>query len=164
MAGRVKPIPQGYHSVTPYLVVNDATRAAEFYKRAFGATEVMRMPGPAGKLAHVELKLGDSMIMLSDEMPNSFVRSPQTVGGTTVSIVLYVDDVDKVFQQAKSAGAKEETPLANMFWGDRYGTLADPFGHTWSLATHVEDVAPEEMTKRAQAARAEFEAQARTAR
>jgi PhnB protein len=171
MAGRAKPIPQGYHSVTPYLVVNDAARAIEFYKRAFGATEVMRMPGPAGKLAHVELKLGDSMMMLSDEMPNrsdempdSTVRSPQTVGGTTVGVFLYVEDVDKVFKQAKSAGAKEKTPLADMFWGDRYGTLSDPFGHTWSLATHIEDVAPEEMAKRAEAARAEFEEHARTAR
>jgi|SRR5215469_11555873 len=164
MPGRTNPIPQGYHSVTPYIVVNDAARAIEFYKRAFGATEVMRMPGPAGKLAHVELELGDSLIMLSDEMPNNVVRSPQTVGGTTVGVFLYVEDVDKVFQQAKSAGAKEETPVADMFWGDRYGTLSDPFGHTWSLATHIEDVAPEEMAKRAQAARAEFEQHARTAR
>ena len=164
MAGHAKPIPQGYHSVTPYLVVNDAARAVECYKRAFGATEVVRMPGPSGKLSHVELKLGDSMIMLSDEMPNNSVRSPQTVGGTTVGVFLYVEDVDKVFKQAKSAGAKEETPLADMFWGDRYGTLSDPFGHTWSLATHIEDVAPEEMAKRAQAARIEFEEHARTAR
>ena len=163
MPGQVKPIPQGYHSVTPYLVVNDATRAIDFYKRAFGATEIWRIPGPAGKLAHVELKIGDSIIMLSDEMPGGANRSPQSLGGSTVSIFLYVADVDTVFRQAKSAGAKEDAPPTDMFWGDRYGRLTDPFGHTWGLATHKEDVAPEEMTKRAQEAMAKAGQQVRSA-
>jgi PhnB protein len=148
MPKQVQPIPPGYHSVTPYLVVNNAARAIEFYHRAFGAKEIMRMDGPPGKIGHAELKIGDSVIMLSDEMPGGGCRTPQSLGGSTVGIFLYVDDVDQVFKQAESAGAKVDTPLANMFWGDRYGKLTDPFGHSWSLATHIEDVAPEEMKKR----------------
>lgn len=152
MAKRVSPIPQGYHSVTPYLAVSNGAQALEFYKRAFGAQEVMRNNDPQGKVTHAEIKIGDSFIMLSDEMPNSGLRSPQSLGGTTASLFLYVNDVDSTFRQAVSAGAKSEQPLADMFWGDRYGRLTDPFGHSWSLATHIEDVSPDEMKRRAQEA------------
>jgi PhnB protein len=162
MPKQVQPIPPGYHSVTPYLVVNNAARAIEFYQRAFGAKEIMRMDGPPGKIAHAEIKIGDSMIMLSDEMPGGGVRSPQSLGGTTAGIFLYVENVDSVFNQAASAGAKVDMPLADMFWGDRYGKLTDPFGHSWSLATHKEDVAPEEMKKRAKDAMAKMGQQAQT--
>jgi PhnB protein len=146
----VQPIPKGYHSVTPYLVVNDAARAIDFYRRAFGAKEIVRMDGPPGKIMHAELKIGDSMIMLADEMPGAGCRSPKSLGGSTVGIFLYVENVDNVFNQAVAVGAKTEMPLNDMFWGDRYGKLTDPFGHSWSLATHKEDVAPEEMKKRMQ--------------
>jgi PhnB protein len=155
----VKPIPAGYHTVTPYLVVKDAARAIEFYKRAFDAVEVMRMDGPEGKIGHAELKVGDSMLMLSDETPGRPNRSPQSLGGSPVGIFLYVNDVDSAFQKAITAGAKVEMPLENMFWGDRYGKLTDPFGHSWSMATHVEDVAPAEMQKRMQAAMAKMSEQ-----
>jgi PhnB protein len=147
----VKPIPDGYRTVTPYLVVNNAAAAIEFYKKAFGAKEIMRMNTPQGKVGHAELKIGDSMIMLGDEMPGSGMSSPQSLGGSPVGIFLYVENVDTAFKQAESAGAKVAMPLANMFWGDRYGKLTDPFGHAWSLATHVEDVAPAEMDKRMKA-------------
>jgi PhnB protein len=148
MTKEVKAIPDGYHSVTPYLVVQGAAQAIDFYRRAFGAQEIMRMDGPGGKLTHAEIRIGDSVIMLSDEMPGATVRSPQSVGGTTASIFVYLEDVDSVFKRAEAAGAKVVMPLANQIWGDRYGTLADPFGHVWSLATHVEDVAPEEISRR----------------
>ena len=148
MANRVSPIPKGYHSVTPYLTVNDAARALEFYKRAFGAREVLRMDGPDGKIGHAEIKIGDSIVMLGDEMPGMSNRSPQSLGGTTGGVMLYVENADTVFDQAVSAGAQVESPLADMFWGDRYGRLKDPFGHSWSVATHIEDVAPAEMSKR----------------
>ncbi len=151
-----KPIPAGYHTVTPYLVVNNAAAAIDFYKRAFGAKEVMRMDGPQGKIGHAELKIGDSTIMLADEMPGARERSPQSLGGTATGIFLYVEDVDAAFKQATTAGAKVDTPLADMFWGDRYGKLSDPFGHSWSLATHKEDVAPEEMGRRAKEAMAKM--------
>ncbi len=150
----VKKMPEGYHSVTPYLVVGDAARAIDFYKRAFGASELTRMGGPGGKIGHAELKIGDSMIMLSDEMMGN--RSPQTLGGSPVGIFLYVEDVDSVFDRAINAGAKKDAAPADMFWGDRYGKLTDPFGHVWSIATHIEDVAPEEMKKRAQEAMAQM--------
>jgi PhnB protein len=163
MPNQVKPIPDGYHSLTPYLTVNDAARAIDFYKRAFGAQEVARMDGPGGKIMHAELKFGDSMLMLSDEMPGAGGRSPKSLGGTPVNIFLYVKDVDSTFQQAVAAGAKGEMPVADMFWGDRYGKVTDPFGHSWSLATHKEDVAPEEMRKRAQAAMAKMGRQSGTA-
>jgi len=156
MANPVKPIPEGYHAVTPYLVVHDAARAIEFYKRAFDATEVNRMDGPQGKIGHAELKIGDSILMLSDEMPGGVNRSPQSLGGSAVSIFLYVKDVDSAFQKAVNAGAKVDKPLENMFWGDRFGRLTDPFGHSWALATHKEDVAPAEMQKRMQAAMAKM--------
>jgi PhnB protein len=163
MPREVKPIPEGYHSVTPYLTVNDAARAIDFYKRAFGAQETVRMQGPQGKIGHAELKIGDSFVMLADEMPGSGCRSPQSLGGSTVNIFLYVKDADSAFKQAVSAGAKVETELADMFWGDRYGKLTDPFGHSWSLATHKEDVTPEEMQKRAQAAMSATAQKTRTA-
>jgi PhnB protein len=147
---QVKPIPQGFHSVTPYLTIRDAGKAIDFYKRAFGAEEKMRMDGPDGKIGHAEIKIGDSVIMLGDEMPGSGCQSPQALGGTTAGIFIYVNDADAVFNKAISAGAKVESPLADMFWGDRYGRLKDPFGHSWSVATHKEDVAPAEMTKRMQ--------------
>lgn len=146
----VKAIPPGYHTVTPYLVISGAARAIDFYKQAFGATELFRMAGPEGKIGHAELRIGDSPIMLSDEMMGN--KSPATLGGSPVGVFLYVEDVDAVFNQAVAAGAKSDMPPANMFWGDRYGKLTDPFGHIWSIATHVEDVAPEEMEKRAKAA------------
>lgn len=154
MPSQAKPIPQGYRTVTPYLTVNDAARALDFYKRAFGAREIARMDGPNGKIGHAEIKIGDSVVMLADEMPGSGTRSPQSLGGTTAGIMLYVENVDSAFNQAVSAGAQVEAQLADMFWGDRYGRLRDPFGHSWSLATHKEDVAPAEMQKRMQAAMA----------
>ena len=152
----VKPIPAGFHTVTPYLTVNNAAAAIDFYKRAFGAQEVVRMDAPQGKIGHAELKIGDSMIMLSDEMPASGTRSPQSLGGTAVGIMLYVTDVDSVFKQATAAGAKVESPVADMFWGDRFGKLTDPFGHSWAIATHKEDVAPQEMDRRAKDAMAKM--------
>ena len=145
----VKPVTDGYHTVTPHLVVRDAAKAIEFYKKAFGAKEAFRMPGPDGKLMHAEIQIGDSMVMLSDEFPEYGSKSPQALGGSPVNILLYVENADKVFQQAVAAGATVTMPLADQFWGDRYGKLADPFGHQWSVATHIEDVAPEEMAKRA---------------
>ena len=154
MPSQVKPIPQGYRSVTPYLTLNDASRAIDFYKRAFGAREVTRMEGPDGKIAHAEIKIGDSMVMLGDEMPGMGNRSPHSLGGTTSGIMLYVEDVDKFYQNAVAAGAQVEAPLADMFWGDRYGKLKDPFGHSWAVATHKEDVASAEMSKRMQEAMA----------
>src|SRR5580698_5606684 len=148
----VKPIPDGFHSVTPYLTVNDAARAIDFYKRAFGAQETVRMQGPPGKIGHAELKIGDSIVMLADEMPGNNCRSPQSLGGSTVNLFVYVKDVDSAFKQAVNAGAKVDAQPTDMFWGDRYGKLTDPFGHSWSLATHKEDVTPEEMKQRSQAA------------
>jgi PhnB protein len=149
---QVKPIPQGYHSVTPYLAVDDGAAAIEFYKKAFGATEVMRMNGPDGKVGHAEVKIGDSIVMLGSAPPNSGLRSPHSLNGSTVSIFVYFENVDSVFNKAVSSGAKEVQKLENMFWGDRYGRLTDPFGHSWSLAQHIEDVSSEEMGRRAQEA------------
>jgi PhnB protein len=164
MPSQAKPIPQGFHSVTPYLTLNDAARALDFYKRAFGAQEIMRMEAPGGKIGHAEIKIGDSIIMLADEMPGSGCQSPQTLGGTTNGIFLYVDNVDSVYSQAVSAGAQAEAQPADMFWGDRYGRLKDPFGHSWSLATHIEDVAPADMQKRMQEAMAKRAQQTKSAR
>jgi PhnB protein len=157
MASKTQPIPKGYHSLTPYLVVNDAKKAIEFYRRAFGAEEIMRNDGPGGKITHAELKIGDSMLMLSDEMPGSGNRSPKALGGSPVGIFFYTDDVDRIFKQAVSAGAKADQEPSDMFWGDRYGKLTDPFGHNWNLATHIEDVAPQELAKRAKEAMAKME-------
>jgi PhnB protein len=148
----VKPIPDGYHTVTPYLVVKDAARALDFYKKAFGATELMRMADPSGKIGHAEIKIGNSPIMLADEFPDMGFRGPQSLGGTPVSILLYVEDVDSRFQQALAAGATTLKPLQDQFYGDRSGTVTDPFGHVWTIATHREDVPPEEMHKRMEAA------------
>jgi PhnB protein len=146
-----KAIPDGYHTVTPYLIVSGAAKAIDFYKKAFGATEMFRMASPDGKVGHAEIRIGDSVIMLADEMPDMGYRSPQSLGGAAVSTLLYVDDVDSRFNQAVSAGAKVQRPLANQFYGDRSGTLEDPFGHVWTIATHVEDVPPDEIEKRAKA-------------
>ncbi len=152
----VQPIPEGYHSITPYLAVDDADRAIEFYKDAFGAEEMVRMPGPDGKVAHAELQIGDSKLMLSDPFPQSNVRPPTERGGPTASVFLYVEDVDSAFDQATRAGATVTSPLEDMFWGDRFGTVTDPFGHVWSLATHKEDLSEEEIAERGKAAMAEM--------
>src|ERR1700688_4928836 len=148
----VKPIPDGYHSVTPYLFIRGAGAAIDFYKKVFGATVMMRMPGPIGQVMHAELKIGDSIIMLSDENPKMGAMSPQTAGGISVSLHVYLENVDDVVQKAVDAGAKLLRPVQNQFYGDRSGTLIDPFGHMWSVSTHVEDVSPEEMRKRMPAA------------
>jgi len=147
----VKAIPAGYHSVTPYLMLRDGAAAIEFYKKAFGAKELMRHPGPQGKLMHAEVQIGDSPIMLADEMPEALCLGPKSRGGTTVGIMIYVENVDAVFQQAVAAGAKVLRPLKDQFYGDRSGSVEDPFGHVWTIATHKEDVSPEEMKKRAAA-------------
>jgi PhnB protein len=147
----VKPIPDGYHSVTPYLICDPAADAIEYYKKAFGATELFRMDHE-GKVGHAELKIGDSPIMLADEYPQMGYRSPKALGGTPVSIMIYVADVDTVYKQALDAGATELKPLQDQFYGDRSGTLTDPFGHVWTIATHKEDVTMEEMNRRMAAA------------
>jgi PhnB protein len=148
----VKPIPDGFHSVTPYLFIRGAGGAIDFYKKVFGATEIVRMAGPIGQIMHAEIKIGDSMIMLADENPKAGAMSPQTAGGISVSLHVYLENVDAVVQKAVDSGAKLLRPLQNQFYGDRSCTLIDPFGHMWSVATHVEDVSPEEMKKRMAAA------------
>jgi PhnB protein len=150
----VTPIPEGYHTVTPYLAVEDAAEAIEYYKKAFGAKERVRMNAPDGKIGHAELEIGDSLVMLSDPSPQASTKPPKELGGTSASIFMYVEDVDAVVKQAVDAGARIEMEIANQFWGDRFGTVADPFGHLWSIATHVEDVPAEEMAERAKAAMA----------
>ena len=152
----VNPIPEGYHSLQIYLAVEDAAKAIDFYKEAFGAEETIRMPGPDGKVAHAELQIGDSKLMLSDPFPQSNVRPPSERGGSTASVFMYVDDVDATFAQAQEAGATVVSELEDMFWGDRFGTLSDPFGHVWSIATHKEDLSEEEMAERSKAAMAEM--------
>ena len=153
----VKPIPEGYHSVTPYLIVDDAKAAIDFYTRALGATEKFRLP-MGDRIGHAEILVGDSHIMLADEFPDMGHLGPKARGGTTVSLMVYVEDVDSAFRQAIEAGGKEERPVENQFWGDRMGTFTDPFGHKWSLATTVEEVGPEELQKRM----AEFSKQAQS--
>lgn len=150
----VNPIPEGYHSVIPYLLVDDAAAAIDFYAQAFGGEEVMRMPMD-GRIGHAEIRIGDSHIMLADEVPDRGYRGPKAVGGTPVSIMLYVPDVDQVFARATEAGATTERAVEDQFYGDRSGTLVDPFGHRWHIATHVEDVSPEEMQRRMQAGHAQ---------
>jgi PhnB protein len=150
----VKPIPEGYHTVTPYLAVDDAAEAIEYYKKAFGAKERVRMDAPGGKIGHAELEIGDSLVMLSDALPQFPTRPPKELGGTSVSVFMYVEDVDAVVKQAVDAGATIIMETADQFWGDRFGSVQDPFGHLWSIATHVEDVPPEEMAERAKAAMA----------
>jgi PhnB protein len=146
----VKPIPDGYPQVTPYLHVDGAAEAIDFYGKVLGARERMRMPSPGGKVGHAELELGDSLIMLADEHPEMGVRGPKTYGGSPVTVSVYVDDVDAVFQRAIENGATSTREVENQFYGDRAGQFEDPFGHKWSIATHVEDVAPDEMAKRMQ--------------
>ncbi|RJF90517.1 VOC family protein [Sphingomonas cavernae] len=143
----VSPIPEGYSSVTPYLTLDDANAAIEFYKKAFGATEVFRMP-MGDKIAHAEIKIGNSHVMLSDEWPDMGMLSPKARGGTTASLMIYLEGIDAAFDRAIAAGATAERPPEDQFWGDRMGTLVDPFGHRWSLATHFEDVPPDEMARR----------------
>jgi len=151
MTTKVKPIPDGYHTMTPYLITKGGAKAIEFYKKAFGATELMRMPGPEGKVMHAELQIGNSRFMMADECPEMQARSPLDLGGSPVSLLLYVEDADSFFTRAISAGAKEVKPLKDQFYGDRCGSLSDPFGHIWHVATHVEDVPPAELQKRAAA-------------
>lgn len=142
----------GYRTVTPYLALDDAAAAIEFYKDAFGATERGRMETPDGKIGHAEIEIGDSLVMLSDAFPQAATRPPSELGGTTSSVFLYVDDVDALAAQAVKAGAKVTQEIADQFWGDRFGSLTDPFGHVWSVATHVEDLTPEEIAERAKQA------------
>jgi PhnB protein len=149
-----QPIPEGYRTVTPYLAVDDAAEAIEYYTKAFGAKERARMETPDGKIGHAELEIGDSLVKLSDPFPQASTRSPKELGGTSVSVFMYVEDVDAVVTQAVDAGAKVTMEIADQFWGDRFGSVMDPFGHLWSIATHVEDVPPEEMAERAKAAMA----------
>ncbi len=144
----VKPIPDGYRSITAYLIVDDGPAALEFYKRAFGARERMRMDSPDGRLGHAELEIGDSVVMLASEHPEIGAVSPRTIGGTAVSLLLYTDDVDMVFARAVDNGATAVRPVQNQFYGDRSGTVQDPFGHHWSIATHIEDVSPEQIAER----------------
>jgi PhnB protein len=148
------PIPEGYHTVTPYLAVDDAAEAIAFYERAFGAKELGRMPGPDGMIAHAELEIGDSRVMLSDPFPQASTRPPKELGGTSASVFMYVEDVDAVVKQAVDAGATVLMEVEDQFWGDRFGTVSDPFGHSWSIATHVEDVPTEELAERGKAAMA----------
>jgi len=143
----VKPIPDGYHSITPFLTVRDAARAIEFYKQAFGAEEKGVMKGPDGKVMHAELKIGDSLIMLSDEFPEYGALSPQSIGGSGMGLHIYLDGVDAAFDRAVKAGAKVEMPVMDQFWGDRYGKLTDPFGHKWSIGTHIKDLSMDEMKR-----------------
>ena len=144
----VKPIPEGYHSVTPYLIVKGAAAAIDFYKRAFSATEIMRLGAPGGKIGHAEIQIGDSRIMLADEHPEMNASAPQSPGSSGVGICLYVEDVDTMVAQAIGAGAKVQRPLQDQFYGDRSATLEDPFGHVWTVATHIEDVSPDEIHRR----------------
>jgi PhnB protein len=153
VAKKVEAIPGGYHTVTPHLVVRGAERALDFYRRAFGAEETARLPAPEGKIMHAEIRIGDSPVMLSDEfpqMPGS--RSPEALGGTTGGLTIYTTDVDQAFKRALDAGAKAAMPPQDMFWGDRYARVVDPFGHTWGIATHIEDVTPAEMLERSRTA------------
>jgi PhnB protein len=149
-----KPVPEGYHTVSAYLAVDDAERAIEYYTKAFGAKEVVRMSAPGGKIGHAELEIGDSRIMLSDPFPQASTRPPKDLGGTSASVFMYVEDVDALVKQATDAGATVTMEVADQFWGDRFGTITDPFGHVWSIATHVEDVSPEEMERRGREAMA----------
>jgi PhnB protein len=147
-----KPIPEGYSALTTYLVVDDAAKAIEYYKQAFGAEEQVRMHGPDGKVGHAELQIGDSKLMLSDPFPQSSTKPPKELGGTSASVFMYVEDVDAVVEKAVDEGATLSMEVADQFWGDRFGTVTDPFGHVWSIATHIEDLTPEEIEERSKAA------------
>jgi PhnB protein len=154
---KVRPIPEGHHTVVPYLTLNNAEAALDFYKKAFGAVEVARMAGPGGRgIGHAEIKIGDSLLFLADECPGMSNPAPKTLGGTTVGIHLNVEDVDAAFARATAAGATVQMPPADMFWGDRFCKLSDPFGHSWSMSTHIEDVSMEEATRRAEVVFAEM--------
>lgn len=148
MPDEVKSVPDGYHNVTPYLIVKGAAAAIDFYKKVFGAAEIMRMPQPDGRVGHAEIKIGDSHIMLADEFPEMDAVGPATLGNSTVGLLLYVNDADATFNHAISLGAVSKKPMADQFYGDRTGTLQDPFGHKWTIATHKEDVSPQEMKRR----------------
>ena len=148
MTKKAKAIPEGHHSISPYLVTRGADRAIEFYKKAFGAQELGRMPGPDGKIMHAEIRIGDSVVMISDEFAQTRVSSPPPAGAIPMRLMLYVEDVDSVFKQAVAAGARADMPPQDMFWGDRYGKVVDPFGHRWDLATHKEDLSADEIQKR----------------
>ena len=143
-----KPIPEGYHSVTPYLIVKGAARALEFYTKAFNAQELYRLEGPGGSIGHAEFQIGNSRVMIADEFPDMNARSPEALGGSPVGLCIYTEDVDALFKQALAAGAKQERPVVDQFYGDRSGTVVDPFGHKWTIATHKEDLSPEEMNRR----------------
>lgn len=156
VAGKVKAVPEGLHTITPHLVIKSADKAIEFYKKALGAEQLFVHKAPDGRIAHAELKIGDSKLLLADEFPEMGGKSAQTLGGSPVILNVYVEDVDKLFNQAVAAGAKVTMPLANQFWGDRYGTVTDPFGHHWALGQHIEDVTPEEMERRAKEAFAQM--------
>jgi PhnB protein len=158
----VKPIPEGYHTISPSLIVDPASEAIDFYKRAFGATERGIMQGPDGKIAHAELQIGDSVLMVSDPYPMQNAKSPKELGGTSVSIFLYVEDVDAAYKQAVDAGATVTMEPDDMFWGDRFGALVDPYGHAWAMATHIEDLSEEEMRERGEKAMAEMAAASQT--
>jgi PhnB protein len=149
-----KPIPEGYRTVTPYLVFDGASEAIDFYKKAFGAKERMRMEAPGGKIGHAEIEIGDSIVMLADSFPQSTTKPPSELGGTTAGVFLYVEDVDAVVQRAVDEGATITMEVADQFWGDRFGSINDPFGHSWSVATHVEDLSPDEIAERAKEAMA----------
>ena len=161
MAPKVNPIPQGYHTITPSLVVQGGAKALEFYQKAFGAEETLRMPGPGGTIMHAEFRIGDSVLMLMDEMPDMGSKSPKALGGTSVGFYVYVENVDAAWKRAVDAGAKQVMPLQDMFWGDRTGCVEDPFGHKWNLATRKENLTPEEIKKRAGAFLAQMALQAR---
>jgi PhnB protein len=148
LEAETKPIPEGYHTATPYLIVNDVARAIDFYKQAFGATELMRMAGPAGRIMHAEVKIGDSIIMLGGENPQMGVRGPQSLGGSPAFLYLYVEDCDQAFNRAVEAGANATVPLRDQFWGDRSGNVKDPFGHSWWIATRKEEVSEDEIRRR----------------
>ena len=147
-----KPVPEGYHTLTPYLAVDDASEAIEYYKEAFGAKERVRMDTPDGKIGHAELEIGDALLMLSDPFPQASTKPPKEIGGTSASVFMYVEDVDAVVKKAVDAGASVTMEVADQFWGDRFGTVTDPFGHVWSIATHIEDLTPEEIEERSKAA------------
>jgi PhnB protein len=156
---KVNAIPHGYGTVTPHIIVRDAARALDFYKKAFGAEERVRMPGPGGKIVHAEMQIGNSIVMLSDEFPEMASRSPQTLGGSPGGLMLYTEDCDRAYHRALQAGATSEMAPQDMFWGDRYGKVRDPFGHLWAIGTHIEDVTPEEIGKRQQAFMAQMQKQ-----
>ena len=147
----VKPIPDGYHTLTPYLIVKEAAKALDFYRAAFGAEEMLRIPGPGGKVGHAEIRIGDSRLMLADEFPDMGALGPQSLGGSPVFLHLYVPDVDSRFRQAVAAGAKVVREVKDQFYGDRSGMVADPFGHLWAIATHKEDISPDELRRRSEA-------------